>query len=237
MSQPVISGWKMEGPLRQPGQKALRPKHSATLLILRTDGGQRRVLMGRRHAGHKFMPNRWVFPGGRVDRDDWRAPAAGELSPTALAAFEPHLQPRLARALALAAIRETWEEAGLLLGRPVDPPRHGPQGWRGFLAAGALPDLSAVEVVGRAITPPGIGKRFDTWALMADAGALMTLERQPDCGELDEIAWFDIEEALALDMPKVTRVFVTEAAARIADPARPRPFVRYRKGAVHVDAL
>jgi 8-oxo-dGTP pyrophosphatase MutT (NUDIX family) len=237
MSQPVITGWKMEGPLRPPGVKAVRPKHSATLLILRRDGGGLQVLMGRRNAGHKFMPNRWVFPGGRVDRGDWRAPATGELSPTAISAFEPHLAPNAARALAMAAIRETWEEAGLLLARRADPPRRGPPAWAGFLAAGALPDLSAVEVVGRAVTPPGIGKRFDTWALAADASRLLTLERQPDCGELDEIAWFGVDEALALDMPKVTRVFVTEAAARLEAPDRPRPFVRYRRGAVHVDRL
>jgi 8-oxo-dGTP pyrophosphatase MutT (NUDIX family) len=227
----------MEGPLRPPGARALRPKRSATLLILRRDGQGLRVLMGRRNAGQKFMPNRWVFPGGRVERGDWRAPATGELSPTAIAGFAPHLTAGPARALALAAIRETWEEAGLLLARPCDPPRHGPANWASFLAAGALPDLSAIEVVGRAITPPGIGKRFDTWALAADASCLMTLERQPDCGELDEIAWFAIDDALALDMPKVTRVFVTEAAARLEDPARPRPFVRYRKGAVHVETL
>jgi 8-oxo-dGTP pyrophosphatase MutT (NUDIX family) len=227
----------MEGPLKPPGTRAARPKLSATLLILRSDGGRLRVLMGRRHAGHKFMPNRWVFPGGRVDRADYRASAVGELSAAAQAAFSAYLKPSLGRALCLAAIRETWEEAGLLLGRAADPPRHGPAPWASFLAAGALPDLSAVEVVGRAITPPGIGKRFDTWALMAHAERLVTLDRQPDCGELDEIAWFGIDEALALDMPKVTRVFVTEAAARLDDPARLRPFVRYRKGAVHVDRL
>jgi 8-oxo-dGTP pyrophosphatase MutT (NUDIX family) len=237
MAEPLAAGWKLEGPLREPGQRAVRPKSSATLLIIRRDGGARQVLMGRRNAGHKFMPNRWVFPGGRVERGDWRAPFATDLSAGALAVFGAYLRPQLGRALAMAAIRETWEEAGLLLGKAEAAPRHGPPNWRSFLATGVLPDLSAIEVVGRAITPPGVGKRFDTWALVADGERLVTLERQPDCGELDEIAWFAIDEALKLDMPRVTRVFVTEAAARLDEPHRPRPFVRYRQGAVQVDTL
>jgi len=229
-------GRKPDGPPRIAGARAVRPRDAATLILVRRDGPQPRVLMGRRHGGHSFMPNLWVFPGGRIDRADYRAPYASELRPEVAAIFATHLSPVRGRALALAAIRETWEEAGLLLARPA-PPRPAAGPWRPFLARGALPDLEALDIVARAITPPSIGKRFDTWFLMADAERLLSLERQPDCGELEEVAWVEFDEALSLPLPAITRVMVEEAVARMADPGRPQPFLRYRKGAMGLEHL
>jgi 8-oxo-dGTP pyrophosphatase MutT (NUDIX family) len=226
MNETLVPAWKPEGPPRQPGARAVRPKGAATLILIRRDGPSPRVLMGRRNSGHSFMPDRWVFPGGRVDRADYHPPAAAELRPEVQAIFDSHLKPRRARALALAAVRETFEEAGLLLARSA-PPRPGAGPWRDFLAQGALPDLEALDIVARAITPPQISKRFDAWFLMADAGRLLSLERQPDCGELEEIAWFDFEAARALKLPFVTAAVLAEAEARLADPSRPRPYWRH----------
>jgi len=192
MSEALVRPLKPEGPPRVAGQRAVRPRSAATLMIIRRDGPKPRVMMGRRHGGHSFMPDRWVFPGGRVDRADYHAPFASDLRAEVKAVFEAHVPPRRGRALALAAIRETWEEAGLLLARPA-PARPGAGPWRDFLAHGALPDLEAIEIVSRAITPPMIAKRFDTWFLVAEADRLMSLDRLPDCGELDEIAWFDFD--------------------------------------------
>lgn len=64
-----------DGATRETGV-ALKPRHAATLIIVRTDGPQPRLLMGRRNRGHTFMPDKWVFPGGRVDRTDYDAPSA-----------------------------------------------------------------------------------------------------------------------------------------------------------------
>ena len=69
---------KPEGPARIPGARAVRPRHAATLILVRRDLGAPRILMGCRSGGHNFMPNKWVFPGGRVDRCDFTAPAASE---------------------------------------------------------------------------------------------------------------------------------------------------------------
>jgi 8-oxo-dGTP pyrophosphatase MutT (NUDIX family) len=231
MSEFQAVGSKPEGPPRIPGAPAVRPKNAATVMIIRRDGPKPRVLMGRRHGGHSFMPDRWVFPGGRIDRADYRAPFATDLRPDVEAVFDAHLKPGRGRALALAAIRETWEEAGLLLARPA-PPRPGAGPWREFIAQGALPDLEALDVIARAITPPMVGKRFDTWFLMADAERLTSLKRQGDCGELEEIAWVEFDEARALPLPSVTRMMIGEAAARMKDPARPKPFLRFRQGAM-----
>jgi 8-oxo-dGTP pyrophosphatase MutT (NUDIX family) len=175
------------------------------------------------------MPDKWVFPGGRVDRGDFRAPTANELRPEVAGRLAEGAPPRLARALALAAIRETFEEAGLLLARPAPPrPFVGP--WRDFLAIGALPDLEALDVIARAITPPFSPKRFDARFFVAEAEHLLSLDRRPDCGELDEIAWFDLDEALQLDLPDITRFVLRELAARDADPHRPARFMRYTRG-------
>ncbi len=220
---------KPEGPPLAPGRRAVRPRDAATLILVRKDGPKPRMLMGRRSSAHSFMPNLWVFPGGRTDRSDYRAPSATELRPAVAAALDRHLRPRRGRALAMAAVRETFEEAGLLLARPA-PARRSAGPWRDFLAQGALPDLAALDVVGRAITPPMIAKRFDTWFLMADAERLVSLERQTDTGELEEIAWLEVSEALDLSLPQITRVIIEEAVQRLADPSRPRPFLRYLRG-------
>ena len=230
-AEPQPRPFKPEGPPRIPGARAVRPKNAATVMIIRRDGPKPRVLMGKRHGGHSFMPDRWVFPGGRIDRADYRAPFATDLRPDVSAVFDTHLSAGKGRALALAAIRETWEEAGLLLAQKA-PPRPAAGPWRTFVEQGALADLDALDVVARAITPPQVGKRFDTWFLLADAERLASLERQPDCGELEEIAWVDFDEAQALPLPSVTRMMIKESVERMKDPTRPKPFLRFRSGAM-----
>ncbi len=217
--------------MRLPGARAVKPRDAATIILVRRDAAKPRVLMGKRNSGHDFMPNLWVFPGGRIDRADFRAPHATDLRPEVAAKFDRHIKPGRGRALAMAAIRETFEEAGLLLAKKA-PPRPGAGPWREFLAQGALADLEAMEIIARAVTPPSLAKRFDTWFLMADAERLVSLDRQPDCGELEEIAWVDFDDALGLELPMVTRTMIKEAILRLEDPERPSPYMRFgMKGA------
>jgi 8-oxo-dGTP pyrophosphatase MutT (NUDIX family) len=228
------------GPSRPAGTRAVRPRNAATLILVRRDLGEPRLLMGRRSGGHDFMPDKWVFPGGRVDRCDFDAPAATELAPEVaarLAATAPakgaHTLPR---ALAMAAVRETFEEAGLLLAQP-SAPRPAIGGWRAFLEAGAAPDLAALDFVARAITPPSRPKRFDARFFMAEATALLSLERRADTGELGEIDWFSFDEVEALDLPNVTRFVVREIAQRLAEPGRPVLSLSARHGKRHLAML
>ncbi len=81
------------------------------------------MLMGMRGARHRFMPNRLVFPGGRVDRVDLSAPSATKLSARTERLLRKHTNARLAHGLAHAAARELLEETGLSLGAP---PQAGP---------------------------------------------------------------------------------------------------------------
>lgn len=230
---------RSDGAMREGGGKAARPRHAATVIIVRRDGPQPRLLMGRRNGGHSFMPGKWVFPGGRIDKGDFSAPSATDLRPEVAAKLEltaRHASPQLPRALGLAAIRETFEEVGLLLAKEA-PARPGAGAWRPFLEAGALPDLSALQYVARAITPPYRPKRFDARFFMAEAEALISLERRPDCGELDEIAWVDLEEVKALDLPNITRFVVGEIAERLEGSERPIPFMRFLNGARRLEHL
>ncbi|MFN3857969.1 MAG: NUDIX hydrolase [Caulobacter sp.] len=229
---------RSDGAMREAGQ-AVRPRHAATLIIVRRDGPKPRLLMGRRAQGHAFMPSKWVFPGGRIDRTDFTAPAASDLAPEEEARLRltaRHASPVLPRALAMAAVRETFEETGLLLAREATP-RPGAGPWREFLEAGALADLSPLRFVARAITPPYRPKRFDARFFMADAESLLSLDRRPDCGELDEIAWVDLDETLALDLPNITRFVVQEIAQRLEDDSRPAPFMRFLQGARRLEYL
>jgi 8-oxo-dGTP pyrophosphatase MutT (NUDIX family) len=219
----------LETPKRAPATRAVRPRHAATLILVRRDAAKPRVLMGRRHGRHDFMPDKWVFPGGRIDPADYRAASANELKPEVARRLEMTAPAARARALALAAVRETFEETGLLLARPAaERAVRGP--WKDFFALGAAPDLAALQFVARAITPPLSPKRFDARFFLADAKDLVSLDRAPDCGELDEIAWVSLDEAQKLDLPSVTRFVLRELPQRLADPERPVPSLRFTRG-------
>ncbi len=209
-----------------PRPAAVKPRDAATLIVLRHDGPKPRLLMGRRNKGHSFMPGMWVFPGGKIDRSDYHVPSTGHLKPETERRLRHGLNASRAKALALSAIRETFEETGLLIGKTAPTsPRAGP--WHEFLSQGVLPDISGLDMVARAITPPHLPKRFDARFFLAPAEALYSLEPRPDCGELDEIAWVDLDEALALELPGITRFVVRDVAERLVDPDRPALFMRF----------
>jgi len=205
------------------------PKDAATLILTRVRKGQAEVLMGRRAPGHVFMAAKWVFPGGRIERSDFNAAAANDLPRPDTARLTREVQARRARALALAAVRETFEETGLLLAEPA-PAASVAGSWREFRAVGALPDLAALSYVARAITPPGRTRRFDARFFMADARALLHPEPTAGSGELDEIAWLSLADTRSLDLPAITRFVLGEVGERLAHPARPLPYVRMVRG-------
>jgi 8-oxo-dGTP pyrophosphatase MutT (NUDIX family) len=217
----------------------LRPKDAATLIILDRREPLPKVLMGRRHQGHTFMPGKFVFPGGSIDLGDRTMPTVGALHPrieAALAARVVRASARRRRALALAAIRETYEETGVLLGVRQSPPGRVPDGsWTVFRDHGVIPDLSALHFMARAITPPGRPRRFDTRFFAVDrafiAGEVEGVTG-PEC-ELDELAWVSLPEARRLDLPRITHVMLEELDHRLANGFEhelPVPFYYFRHG-------
>jgi 8-oxo-dGTP pyrophosphatase MutT (NUDIX family) len=137
-----------------------------------------------------------------------------------------------ARALALAAIRETYEETGLLLGKRVEAVPAVPEGpWQAFADANVLPDLEQLHFIVRAITPPRRPRRFDARFFAADASAIahrIDGKVGPD-SELVELVWLPIAEAKKHDLPTITQVALDELEARVAKGFGhdlPSPFYR-----------
>jgi 8-oxo-dGTP pyrophosphatase MutT (NUDIX family) len=217
------------------------PRDAAALVITRREGPEPSVLLGQRHRGHAFMPNLYVFPGGRVDPADSRAPYATPLRPELLAKLTLGCTPARARALALAAVRETFEEAGLLVGqRRSPPPPTRARAWAPFLAHGVVPALDALEYVARAITPPGNHRRFDTRFFWVDAAHAHAAgdSALTGSGELLDLRWVPLSQTHTLELPEATQMVVAEVRKRLAAPdprALPVPFARYARTGIQLD--
>lgn len=214
--------------------KPIRPRDAATLILLDRKGDEFLVLMGRRHARHAFMPGKFVFPGGRTDPADSRISIATALHPeeeASLTAGIGRTSPARARAIALSAIRETYEEAGLLIGQK-GVFATGRRDWQGFVEHGVIPSLQALRFVARAITPPNRVRRFDTRFLAAWRDDVAV--QLPDGGptdELEDVVWLPLAKARQADIPDITRTVLEELETRLArdpllSPGGPVPFYR-----------
>lgn len=221
------------------GPPVIRPRDAATLVIIDQSTGEPRILMGRRRPDQVFLPNKYVFPGGAVERADRFAPCADGLRPSEAAKLLNAMRgiPSVgrARALALAAARETFEETGLLIGERRAETFAGATGaWDRFLAQGVVPRISAMTFFARAITPPGRPRRYDTRFFCIDASAIAHRIDTLD-GELSELDWFTFDDIRALDLPGITRVVVEDLWDRLerglpgADDT-PVPFYFQRNG-------
>src|ERR1041385_6620760 len=198
------------------------PRDAATLMLIDRSGAQPKVLLGRRHAGHKFMPGKFVFPGGRIEALDRDMETVSELHPETAKKLGVRVNgpnAEFVRAFPLAAVREVCEEAGLLLGVKRDrAPKTPGEIWGEFAKASVFPDLGNIHFIARAITPPRRPKRFDTRFFTADASCIAhKIEGVvgPD-SELVELVWVPIVEATKLDMPTITGVVLEELLARVA---------------------
>ncbi|MEM7639991.1 MAG: NUDIX hydrolase [Pseudomonadota bacterium] len=215
-----------------------RPRDAATLILVRRDQAMPRVLMGKRSGRHDFMPDKYVFPGGRVDPQDGRAKSVSEL-PRADEARLRFQARRLPRAFALTAIRETFEETGLLIGKSAEMPAKAPAGWQPLYDMNIAPVLEHLRFIGRAITPPYRPKRFDARFFMAEAEKVLIDDRPPlDGAELHDLQWVSLKDALALDLPNVTRFMLGEIEERLTktDDLGP-PFLRWTRSGHSADRI
>lgn len=220
----------------KPAPKRMKIRDAATLIIVDRSGGKTRVLMGKRHAGHRFMPGKFVFPGGAVEPSDRKMVVAGTLDAIVeekLLTHTKRVSTDYARGLALAAIRETFEETGLALGvKDFGAPETTPSpAWARFAETGVFPTLDGVNLLARAITPPGRPKRFDARFFIADAGLIAHRVDGVihEGAELVELVWTPVEKALELDIPHITRQVLADLAAITAAPPslfHPRKFYR-----------
>ena len=216
----------------------VRPRDAATLILLRNSGASMDILMGRRSEKLAFMPGMFVFPGGRTERADLTAPRTGALHEAdgrrLVSGMGARGSLRRAEALAMAAIRETQEETGLLIGRNSQAQGNtGHASWRPFAQSGILPDLAAIRYLARAITPPGRVRRFDTRFFVADADHVTNpseLIANP-AEELEEVRWIamaDMEHVLMADITRTTLGILEDRLRADPDLSRdmPVPFMR-----------
>ncbi len=166
-----------------PRPRTVRARHAASLIVYRIVRGEPEMLMGMRGRRHVFMPNRLVFPGGRVDAADLSAPCATPLAPHTERALRKQANEKLAHGLGIAAARELREETGLVLGEPAR--------------------LDTLWYLARAVTPPSNPIRYNARFLVVHADHVSG-ELGGD-GELDGLRYFGMAEAMALDLALPTR--------------------------------
>ncbi len=198
-------------------------RHAATIILVRDAATAPKVLMGQRGAKAAFMPNKFVFPGGALDAGDHDVPLAGPLPDPCRERLAEDSPPGLAPGLFAAAIRELWEETGLLLGAPGAWPGEAPADWQGFANAGMLPTPAPLSFVFRAITPPGRPRRFDARFFLADAEAVTG---DPDdfgraSDELSHLQWIALKQVRDYHLPFITEVVLAEIAASLPDLGPP----------------
>lgn len=219
----------------------LRPKDAASLILVDRSRGEPRILMGKRSSRHAFMPSAYVFPGGRRDAADARIAVSSELDDGVvrklLVKMPGQASERRARALAVAAVRETLEETGLALG-PLLPASQ-------TVGAPVLsPDLSRLRYVARAVTPPGrTSRRYDTrfFTCFVDETDI-ALTALCDSDELHDLRWLTFSQTEHFALPRITGVILAELARELEDDptlpfGRPVPYHYMRNGKFCRDIL
>ena len=186
--------------------------------------------MGQRGESAAFMPNKFVFPGGAVDVQDGSVPFAGELPEPCATRLEQDCASGLGPRLFAAAIRELWEETGLMIGANGDWPDESPEEWAGFARVGLVPDPRPLSFVFRAITPPGRPRRFDARFFLGNASEV---RGDPDdfsnaSDELRHLQWIPLGELRQFEMPFITQVVLAEISASLPNLGPPAsvPFFR-----------
>ena len=209
-----------------PSKRPVHPKDAASVILLRGSRTDPEVLLGRRRLNARFMPGIYVFPGGRVDRADYRHASSASIRDGVLRKLTRHCPSDRARALIWAALRETWEESGLLIGQPgpIEQSKLSDL-HRAYAEAGMTPTTDGLDYIARAITPARNPIRFNTrFFLINGANAAGTLRHT---SELEDIGWRRVPEAIdELDLMNVTHFALREAMKLwrengILDPDRP----------------
>ncbi len=199
-------------------------RDASTVILLRDAETAPHVLMGQRGAKAAFMPNKFVFPGGAVDLADQQVSLHPGLNPTCEARLNQQSDPALAQAIVAGAIREVWEETGLLLGQTGNWSMSPPEGWEHFAATGHRPAAEGFRFIFRAITPPGRPRRFDARFFLVDADHIQS-DLDDFSGAEDELShlqWIPLNEARQFNLPFITEVVLAEVQSLLDTDQPPR---------------
>ena len=200
--------------MSDPGRRTTRPIDAAGLVLIRQGHRGPEILLGRRHSRAGFLPDIYVVPGGRVDPADDRPTGFPEaLHPAVAGQFRLSGRGRSALAFARAAIRETFEETGLLVadgGADATVAASGP--WAEFAVRRVGPAFAALDFICRAITPTYSKRRYNTRFFLADGR--MVLGDLAGNGELEDLGWRPVAELSRLQIVDVTEFMLAEALRR-----------------------
>ncbi|MGE4611284.1 MAG: NUDIX hydrolase [Paracoccaceae bacterium] len=222
-------------------EKRLIIRDASTVILLRKRAGQDQVLMGQRGAKAVFMPNKYVFPGGAVDMQDYDITPATPIASPEAAKLAKDAPDGIVSALAMAAVRELWEETGLMLGQSGVASGAVPADWQGFYDKGLAPCADALRFIFRAVTPPGRPRRFDARFFIADSAAVHGADDDfsEASDELSHLHWIGLSEAKSLDLPFITEVVLSEVMAILDVPhiTRKTPYFNHDDERSHFSLL
>ncbi|MFT4561928.1 MAG: 8-oxo-dGTP pyrophosphatase MutT (NUDIX family) [Gammaproteobacteria bacterium] len=185
--------------------------------------------MGRRHKKARFKPDVYVFPGGMIERADRRARPHTDLDPTIASKLAVADCQARARALAMAAVRETFEETGLLAGTQGDVGPSTDPSWSSFRQLQLAPDLSKIHYLGRAVTPTDQPMRFHARFFFIDATQMHGTVTPSD--ELEDLQWVAVGKPNSLPMMRVTEFMLETLMGRLSGTISKAPFISFQNGA------
>ena len=221
--------------------KNLEVKNAATVILLRGSNENLRVLMGQRGKGASFMPNKFVFPGGSVDKGDSEIISDDAINKEMFQNLKMKSESGIESAIVAAGIRELWEETGLILGSFCKKiPTTENKSWEEFFRTGYQPNAKNMDLIFRAITPPGRTRRFDARFFLVDAenihGDLDDFSNAS--GELSHLQWIGLTGAESLDLPIITQIVLKEVQS-IMNGSSPKgyPFYYHEGGTSHFERL
>ena len=194
-------------------------RDASSVIIVREDGPVPKVLMGQRGKAAAFMPNKFVFPGGAVDPIDADVKLLSQPNEICLNRLKEHSNINPSHAFLTSAIREIWEETGLMFGEKIYKKFNSPdnESWKNFFKSGYGPSAKNFRFIFRAITPPNRTRRFDARFFLADANLISShLDDFSEASdELSHLQWVSFEEARKLDLPFITEIVLAEAEAQM----------------------
>ncbi|HMM77595.1 MAG TPA: NUDIX domain-containing protein [Gammaproteobacteria bacterium] len=218
------------------GKSPVRPRDAASLVIFRRRRSESAgavaehvdVLVGRRSDRARFKPGMYVFPGGGLERADHRVRPVTELDPGVVTRLAVGGSAARAHALALAAIRETWEEVGLMFGAPGDVGDNPSPSWQAFRTQGIAPALDRLAYLGRAITPSPQPIRFHARFFAAEVSDVHG-EPRPS-GELSDVQWVALADTARLNLMPVTLLMLDALKRRLEAQDTRAAFLSFQHG-------
>lgn len=195
---------------RKKGHPGVTPRDAASLLLIDDRETPYRFLMGRRHSNVQAFPDVYVFPGGALQPSDYEVANGYELDKKCKALLQMNVEGdhsrKISSALGVAALRETFEETGYLINSANSDVSQKNHPYEKINLHEAFENLVFLS---RALTPPGIPKRFDTRFFVAPRSLFGGAQENAD-GELVDIKWVTYSEALSLKLHPMTRVILED---------------------------